>query len=64
MFGFLWLQKPSAEEIEQQRKEAAEMQAARDAQATDQTDVLTPDSVSPQEIATIKETVKQFGTVV
>ncbi len=63
VFGFLWLQKPSAEEIEQQRKEAAEMQAARDAQATDQTDVLTPDSVSPQEIATIKETVKQFGTV-
>lgn len=62
IFGFMWLQQPSQEEIEKQRREAAEMAKQEQKKAVDAPDVMTVDSVSAAEIATIKATVKQFGS--
>ena len=61
IFGFMWLNKPSAEEIERQRQEAARIEAEAQAQALEPGD-LKLDSVTPGEVATIAATIRELGT--
>ena len=60
VFGFMWLNQPSQEEIESRRAEAERI--AAEAEKTSATaDVLRLDSVSASEIETIRATVSQYG---
>ena len=62
IFGFMWLNKPSAEEIERQRKEAERLeQEAR--MKSSEPEVLTLDSIKPSEVAMISSTVRELGAV-
>ena len=61
ILGFMYMNQPSAEERERQARELAEQQARAD-QLSDNGDILTLDSVSSQERATVVNTVKRFGT--
>ncbi|MDE6065245.1 MAG: membrane protein insertase YidC [Duncaniella sp.] len=60
IFGFMWLNKPSAEELERQRQEKARMEAEA-AQKAEDTARLVFDSISPAEVATIAATVRELG---
>ncbi|MCM1029650.1 MAG: membrane protein insertase YidC [Pseudoflavonifractor sp.] len=60
VFGFMWLNQPSKEELERQRAEAEKIAAEATKQAPDP-DVLTIDTVSPAEIDNIRATVRQYG---
>ncbi len=60
VFGFMWLNQPSQEELEKRRAEAEQIAAEADARAP-QPDVLTIDSVSPAEIETMRSTIRQYG---
>ncbi|MDE7471198.1 MAG: membrane protein insertase YidC [Paramuribaculum sp.] len=60
VLGFMWLNKPSEEELARQR-EAAEMQARAESEKSDNGAVLTVDSVSAAEIADITATIRQYG---
>ena len=60
IFGFMWLNKPSAEELERQRQEKARMEAEA-AQKAEDTALLVFDSISPAEVATIAATVRELG---
>ncbi|MDE7452369.1 MAG: YidC/Oxa1 family insertase periplasmic-domain containing protein, partial [Paramuribaculum sp.] len=62
ILGFMWLKKPSQEEIERQR-ELAEEQARQAQEAAENQPVLTIDSVSDLEKAQIAATVEQLGTL-
>ncbi|MDE5745287.1 MAG: YidC/Oxa1 family insertase periplasmic-domain containing protein, partial [Paramuribaculum sp.] len=62
ILGFMWLNKPSQEEIERQR-ELAEEQARQAQKAAENQPVLTIDSVSDMEKAQIAATVEQLGTL-
>ena len=61
IFGFMWLNKPSAEELERQRVERQRMEAEAAAKAADNAD-LTFDSITPAEVATVAATVRELGT--
>lgn len=60
ILGFMYLNRPSEEEL-RARRELAEQQAADEARKSAQGDVLTVDSVSPDELANIRATVRQYG---
>ncbi|MCM1337505.1 MAG: membrane protein insertase YidC [Candidatus Amulumruptor caecigallinarius] len=60
IMAFMWLNKPSEEELRQQR-ELAEQQARDEQAKAAQGTVLTVDSVSPDEIADLRATVRQYG---
>lgn len=61
ILGFMWLNQPSAEELERRRQEAqAELQAAQQ-QAVEQQIALIADTLSPTEMALIAPTIKQYG---
>ncbi|MDE5664689.1 MAG: membrane protein insertase YidC [Duncaniella sp.] len=60
IFGFTYINRPSAEELERQRIEREQMQAQEAAKATD-SGALKFDSITPAEIATIKSTVRELG---
>ena len=60
IFGFMWLNKPSAEELERQRQERARMEAEA-AQKADDPSLLTLDSITPAEVATIASTISELG---
>lgn len=62
ILGFMWLNKPSEEEIARQRELAEQQEAAR-IEAQQAAEVLTPDSVSASERATIASTIRRFGTL-
>ncbi|MDE6460152.1 MAG: hypothetical protein K2K52_04870, partial [Paramuribaculum sp.] len=62
ILGFMWLNKPSQEEIERQREQAEE-QARMAQQAAENQPVLTIDSVSDLEKAQIASTIQQLGTL-
>ena len=62
ILGFMWLNKPSEEEIARQRELAEQQEAAR-IEAQQAAEVLTPDSVSATERATIASTIRRFGTL-
>ena len=61
IFGFMWLNKPSAEELERQRAERERMEAEAAERAAD-TGALVFDSITPAEVATIAATVRELGT--
>lgn len=58
ILGFMWLNKPSEEDLARQR-ELAEAQAAKAAET--QAPVLTVDSINDVEKANIAATIKQLG---
>ncbi|WP_304389045.1 membrane protein insertase YidC [uncultured Duncaniella sp.] len=60
IFGFMWLNKPSAEELERQRQERARMEAEATQKAADLGD-LTLDSITPAETASIAATIRELG---
>ena len=61
IFGFMWLNKPSAEELERQRAERERMEAEAAERAADN-GALVFDSITPAEVATIAATVRELGT--
>lgn len=60
IFGIMWLNKPSAEELERQRQERARMEAEATQKAADLSD-LTLDSITPAETASIAATIRELG---
>ena len=60
IFGFMWLNQPSAEELERQRQERARMEAEA-AQKADDPSLLTLDSITPAEVASIASTIRELG---
>lgn len=60
IFGFMWINKPSAEELERQRQERARMEAEATQKAADLGD-LTLDSITPAETASIAATIRELG---
>ena len=60
IFGFMWLNKPSAEELERQRLERERMEAEATQKAADLGD-LTLDSITPAETASIAATIRELG---
>ncbi len=56
----MWLNKPSAEELERQRQERARMEAEATQKAADLSD-LTLDSITPAETASIAATIRELG---
>ena len=60
IFGFTYINRPSAEELERQRIEREQMQAQEAEKATD-SGALKFDSITPAEIAAIKNTVRELG---
>lgn len=61
ILGFMWLNKPSEEELARQRQQAEEM--ARQAEQNTAATVLTIDSVSPGEKTRIAQTISQLGVL-
>lgn len=64
ILGFMWLNQPSAEEIERQRQAQAEQLAAQQQaiEQSQQQNVLKVDSLTPTELALLAPTIKQYGT--
>lgn len=60
VFGFMWLNQPSEEELAARQAEADRI-AAEAEKKSPQTDVLRIDTVSPAEIDVIRATVRQYG---
>ena len=60
IFGFMWLNQPSAEDLERQRQERARMEAEA-AQKADDPSLLTLDSITPAEVASIASTIRELG---
>ena len=61
IFGFTYINRPSAEELERQRIEREQMEA-QEAQKAADPGALKFDSITAAEIATIKSTVRELGT--
>lgn len=63
ILGFMWLNQPSAEEIERRRQEQAEQLAAQQQalEQNQQQNTLIVDSLTPTERALIAPTIKQYG---
>jgi YidC/Oxa1 family membrane protein insertase len=65
IFGFMWLNQPSEEELARQRQAQAELAAAQqNAIEQAQQNELLVDSFTPTELALVAPTVKQYGTLV
>lgn len=64
IFGFMWLNQPSEEELARQRQEQAELAAAQQKaiEQAQQNDLLV-DSLTPTEAALIAPSIKQYGTL-
>lgn len=64
ILGFMWLNQPSAEEIERQRQAQAEQLAAQQQaiEQSQQQNVLKVDSLTPTELALLAPTIRQYGT--
>lgn len=60
IFGFMWLNKPSAEELERQRMERARMEAEAARNAAE-TRLITPDSITEADVASIIATIRELG---
>ena len=64
IFGFMWLNQPSAEEIAKQREAArVEAEAAKTAQAQNLASAAV-DSMADAEVAALKQTIKAYGVLV
>lgn len=65
IFGFMWLNQPSEEELARQRQAQSELAAAQqNAIEQAQQNELLVDSFTPTELALVAPTVKQYGTLV
>ncbi len=62
IFGFTYLNRPSQEEIERQRIEQEKLKAQEAEKASD-AGALKFDSITPAEVASIKSTVAELGTL-
>lgn len=62
IFGFTYLNRPSEEEMERQRIEREKMEAEEAQKAAD-AGALKFDSITPAEVASIKSTVAELGTL-
>ena len=62
VFGFMWLNKPSEAELQRQRELAEQLEEKENASSIND-NVLTIDSVSAAEKATIAATIRQFGVL-
>ncbi|MCM1255126.1 MAG: membrane protein insertase YidC [Duncaniella sp.] len=60
IFGFMYLNRPSAEELERQRQEREQMEA-QERQKSAEPALMTLDSITPAEINSIEATVRQLG---
>ncbi|MDE6813199.1 MAG: YidC/Oxa1 family insertase periplasmic-domain containing protein, partial [Duncaniella sp.] len=60
IFGFTYINRPSAEELERQRIEREQMEAQEAAKAADN-GAIKFDSITSAEVATIKSTVRELG---
>ena len=60
IFGFMWLNKPSAEQLERERQERARMEAEASRKAADP-GLLTLDSITPAEVASVAATIRELG---
>ncbi len=58
IFGFMWLNSPSEEELAAQRQQA---QTAQQAAKQGTTQQLVADSLAPDEVALLKSNIKEFG---
>lgn len=64
IFGFMWLNQPSAEELAA-RREAARIEAeAQRAQAQERIATAVTDTIADSELAALRQTISQYGTVV
>lgn len=67
VFGFMWMNQPSAEELEAQRKERAEAEAiaAQNQQPSDITftETSAADTLSKTDIIILKSTIEEFGSL-
>ncbi len=61
ILGFMWLNKPSEEEMARQRQQAEQLARQAESQAT--APVLAIDSISASEKSRIASTIKQFGVL-
>ena len=61
IFGFMYLNRPSEEELERQRLEREKMEALEQ-QKSAEPGLLTFDSITPAEISSIAATVRELGT--
>ncbi|MDE5649583.1 MAG: hypothetical protein K2I35_01000, partial [Duncaniella sp.] len=61
IFGFMYLNRPSEEELERQRLEREKMEALEQ-QKSGEPGLLTLDSITPAEISSIAATVRELGT--
>ena len=60
VFGFMWLNQPSEEELERRRAEAEQIAAEGEQKAPDN-NILRLDTVSPDELNVIRNTIRQYG---
>ena len=60
IMGFMYLNRPSQEEIERQRQQAEQL-AEEQNRLSESPDVLTLDSINPSEAATIAATIRELG---
>ncbi len=62
IFGFMYLNRPSAEELERQRLEREKMEAMEQQKSAENTGLLTLDSITAAEASSIAATVRELGT--
>ena len=61
IFGFMWLNQPSEEELAQQRKKAQQEQLDAQRQSKQQAGALV-DTLSAEELADLKSIIRQYST--
>ena len=63
IFGFMWLNQPSQEEIARQREaQRVEAEAAK-AKATEALTTANVDSLADNEVAALKQTIRAYGSL-
>ena len=60
VFGFMWLNQPSEEELARRRAEAEQI-ASQGEKVSADNDILRIDTVSTAELNTIRATIRQYG---
>ena len=61
IFGFMWLNQPSAEELEQRRQQAIAQAAEAQEKAQEIISAAVADTIADSEIEALKQTIRQFG---
>ena len=63
IFGFMWLSQPSEEELTRRREQAITEAAEAQAKADELITAAVADTVADSEIDALKQTIRQYGTV-